>query len=331
MGAHSAPSASDPPSQEEQPCGTHRTSTEAKLLLSTAEESGAAIAVHQRPSTSLMGCFDDMETCCIGWWCPCLLFGMTLRKAGLADSTSRGVMIYMCTRFLISMTIFCIMMTYIFIRIPLAWDPDCFCPSTNATNVTIPDALGSWTLSANTNGVATPARQLHADYGPPEADNDNRFGDPQEQEMKEFIISNETSRPAAPDARPAPELLCPDGTELPPHCSLHMDFFSDFYILQCILLAIAFGIVGTVFGHYRKKVYGSALLREQMPPSVNCSAFWIHCFPYTHLCALCQEARAVNTANSAWKDSISVRPLAPVVKPKMAPLRGSYGRICESV
>lgn len=339
MDAHSAPSASDQPSQGEQSSGTRRTSTEAKLLLSTAEESGVAIAANQRPQTSLIGCFDDMETCCIGWWCPCLLFGMTLRKAGLADSTCRGVMIYMCTRFLISMTIFCIMMTYIFIRMfPLAWDPDCVCPSNSTTNTTVPNAMGSWMLSANTNGVAIPARQLDADYGPLGAD-DNRFNDPHGQETWEvnntvfdenFTISNETSRPAAADAKTVPAFICPDGTELPPHC-LHLDFFTDFYILQCILLAIAFCIVGAVFGHYRKQVYGSALLREHMPPSANCSAFWIHCFPYTHLCALCQEARSVNSANSAWKDSVSVRPLASVVKPKMAPLRGSYGKICESV
>merc|ERR1711998_337401 len=138
-------------------------------------------------------------------------------------------------------------------------------------------------------------------------------------------MGSETGRSPAVDTKLVPAILCPDGTELPAHCNLHPDFFIGFYILEFILLTIIFGIVGAVFGYYRKEVYGSALLREQVPPSARCSAFWVHCFPYTHLCALCQEARAVNTANNAWKDSISVQPLALDVKPKLAPMGGSYG------
>ena len=28
-------------------------------------------------SNGLCSCFDDCGTCCLGWWCPCILFGQT--------------------------------------------------------------------------------------------------------------------------------------------------------------------------------------------------------------------------------------------------------------
>ena len=52
------------------------------------EEHAVLTAYTMQPASpardaGLFDCFADMETCCIGYFCPCLLFGQSLRRAKL--------------------------------------------------------------------------------------------------------------------------------------------------------------------------------------------------------------------------------------------------------
>ena len=43
----------------------------------------------------LWHCHRDMITCCLGYWCPCWLFGRNLQQAGLCRYTAGGCALYM--------------------------------------------------------------------------------------------------------------------------------------------------------------------------------------------------------------------------------------------
>ena len=47
-----------------------------------------AVPQDQEWETSLFGCFSDCSTCCMGFWCPCCLFGKNYEKLDMGSYTS---------------------------------------------------------------------------------------------------------------------------------------------------------------------------------------------------------------------------------------------------
>ena len=76
------------------------------------EEHAVLTAYTLQPAASpardagLFDCFADMETCCLGYFCPCLLFGQSLRRARLTKTTRAGCGIYMLPSMVISILTF---------------------------------------------------------------------------------------------------------------------------------------------------------------------------------------------------------------------------------
>ena len=68
------------------------------------------------------GCFSDMWTCCLGYCCPCYLFGRNLRNAGVHARTWSGCALYMLLIALI--TLACMPLLIGYIGKLVAWE-DC--------------------------------------------------------------------------------------------------------------------------------------------------------------------------------------------------------------
>ena len=62
-----------------------------KSLLPLHDERDTVI---QSRGGSLFGCASDCYTCCLGYCCPCVLFGRTLKRSGISDSGCFGVALF---------------------------------------------------------------------------------------------------------------------------------------------------------------------------------------------------------------------------------------------
>jgi Cys-rich protein (TIGR01571 family) len=49
--------------------------------------------------TSLCGCFGDCGSCCLGFWCPCVLQGQNMEKLGQADACTGCSLWYLASIF----------------------------------------------------------------------------------------------------------------------------------------------------------------------------------------------------------------------------------------
>eukprot|EP01050_Picozoa_sp_SAG11_P023239 SAG11_NODE_4618_length_1832_cov_2.000577_1_plen_318_part_00 len=258
-----------------------------------------AISAGARPSDGgLFGCFGDMETCCVGFLCPCLLFGSTLKQSGETSSTCRGVLIYLCTRLFVSFVTFAFILWPLASFVRAASDPICRC-GMNSTwgNSTTDGSLGSGGDGWDNDWMQEP----------PECNGHGHYLD---QARGGAVVGGGS------DDGKTPLCICDDGfsgehcesgngvncdaiVELPHHCwplDLGGFYLWSLWYTICLFGAVAASvmIVGSVFGHYRRKVYGAISPAAEQPSW--CSSFLVHCCPYTHGCAMCQEARVVKRA-----------------------------------
>lgn len=276
------------------------------------------------PPPDLCGCFDDVETCCLGWWCPSILFGSTLNRAGITQSTISGVLIYLAFKTLLFVLLWLFIVATMVLVAVKSGAPEmaCLCATTNITNGTNATGTGSWGFSSDLMEQRLTVGHggvLNAPDALPYEDPDGSSLRLLTEVLEEEPLHNETAH------RSGGPLICPDGlTQLPMYCADHWstELFVTFYMVYAVFVFALCAATGMFFGYYRRRVY--AMHQRQLP---ICGSFWLHCFPYTHACALCQEARL------ARRDDVAAVSVSAVFAPKKMRVSasGNYGMLSEAV
>jgi len=176
----------------------------------------------------LFSCCSDMSICCLGYWCPCYLFGRTAQRAGVSSSTLCGCLTYLMVFAAMTVVGLVAMLDYMS---RLSDYVDC----ENA--VPHPSHEGSGDGSSNDD--------LTAYVGAPDDD----------------------------------------------HCQDLLWKAIRTYLAHTVAIQVVCMVLfGALLGYYRQKI--TVALGDT---GSGFKSFMLHCLPCTNACALCQEARAVET------------------------------------
>lgn len=189
----------------------------------------------------IFSCARNVSICCLGYWCPCYLFGRTAHRASIVSSTLYGCLAYLM--------VFGIVMT-----------------------------LGMITMLHYLSELSDYSECETAAPHPPRSGSDDGSSD-----------DDITLRPGAPSGS---------------HCDDILWAAVRIYIAHTIEIQLLAAVMfGTLLGYYRHRISivlghkGSAL-----------KSFVLHCLPCTSACALCQEARAVESLSFATAYTGSKQP-----------------------
>ena len=258
-------------------------------LLPTHEQRDTAIRTR---GGSLWCCFSDCCTCLLGYYCPCMLFGRTLKRSGISSGSCYGIVVWLAIIILYTAGIFAISFG------SLSTIEDCVaerlvhqrvqsCPACTAEDIShlvaeaklqvhgapLAEVQSETSLVSTT---CTKCAAMHtSDISPPVTDsNSSSIGD----EIGELAFA-----------------------EMDEMVTLTFECQHEAGMYDKMGLAILFFYVvsGIVFGYYRERI--KTALVGGSSSQLTLSSFLLHCNPLTSACAFCQEARSVdNDVTTYW-------------------------------
>lgn len=236
---------------------------------------------------SVVHCHHDVLVCCLGYWCPCWLFGRNLQQAGICRNTASGCALYSLVSGLIAFTVASLSSR------SLATFVECL--STAEENVYEPCLLavagpgGQPDCTREDIYMLAVLEQMHAVGNVPQSiiaakaeavgvqclqcvSKLDRLSEQQQQIMAERVAES--------------ALLCNDREH------------SRSRLVELFAL-VAMGM----FGGLCRELIQSTILLGAGTGHLRCGlptwrSFGLHCCPLTHQLALCQESRAVAAANA---------------------------------
>lgn len=271
---------------------TKRETSDALLPFSTQGD------VVENRGGGLCGCFSDMSTCLWGYCCPCYLFGRTLARSGATKRTWSGCVMYLLVALFTSMLALLVVLGFLG-RLDKYANcvenqrvvPDPADGSSSDSDGDLQDSAQSWAPTSRGWDARTEGALLGSimdDVAP---------------------ICTENGYCATGECRPVggccvnecegENIACPychqytaaPAAEADDACSSLLSTALSWYYARIWLVNMeALVVAGLLCGYYRERI---KIALGGAGSTLSCRSFLLHCLPCTHLCALCQEARAV--------------------------------------
>ena len=282
--------------------------------------------VIQSRGGSLFGCFSDWYTCCLGYFCPCALFGRTLKRSGLSSFSCFGFAIFVFIAVLWISGLYAGMFHFgRQLEACVQWNviqkqtAPCRAQLTDplAEYCTDPDggALpgGGCPVGQQCTGVVTgqDAVVVCAPSPPPACTADDF-----QHWMRWLELATTRARDGSTTRATVAEVQSEAalvGASCIACVERHLDdpigqsdgmeechAVLSMHGMAACFAVLAFWIVsGIVFGYYREGVK-TMLVGGSCGSQLTLSSFLLHCCPLTSACAFCQEARAVDNDISSY-------------------------------